>query len=319
MSNRTKGNLLLLLTAVVWGTGFIAQKIGNNYLPPMTFNALRQLVATAEICPMAIFALKKSGYLSASHNSVEELAYKKKRMARAGVISGLFMLLGSMTQQMGMVTVSAGKSGFISSLYIVFTPIFAVAIGKRVKPKTIISLVIAVAGFSLLSLKGGLGGATAGDWLTLISAIGFGGQIVAVGCFVDKDNSLLLSVMQLGFSGAVGLVIALMVEDPTMAQLSAGLLPMLYSGLIPGALGFTFQIMGQKYADPTTAALLMSLEAVFAAVFGGLMLGETMTGRELLGCAVIFVAIIMDQIDLQPENIKFLKKIVRISEKKNRI
>lgn len=298
MSNKTKGNLLLLLTAVVWGTGFIAQKIGNNYLPPITFNALRQLVGTVEICPMALFALKKSGYLSSSNNSIEELAYKRKRMVKAGVISGFFMLFGSMTQQMGMVTVSAGKSGFISSLYIVFTPLFAVAIGKRVRPKTFLCLVIAVAGFSLLSLRGGLDGATAGDWLTLVSAIGFGGQIVAVGYFVDKDNDLLLSLMQIGFSGVVGLVIALMVEDPTMAQLSAGLLPLLYSGLIPGALGFTFQIMGQKYADPTTAALLMSLEAVFAAIFGGLMLGESMTGRELLGCAVIFLAIIIDQIDL---------------------
>ena len=129
MKDKTKGNIALLVTALVWGTGFIAQKLGNEVMPPMTFNAIRQLMAAFVMFPIMLNAVKKNGYLSAELNTAEELRLKHIKMFKAYVLCGAFLLFGTMTQQIGLVTVSAGKSGFISGMYIVFTPIFAIIVG----------------------------------------------------------------------------------------------------------------------------------------------------------------------------------------------
>lgn len=295
MSDKNKGNLLLLLTAVLWGTGFISQKLGNQVMPPMTFNAVRQLMASVVLTPIAMRGLKTSGYFSPKISTQNQIAYRKKRLLKAGVLCGLFMLIGTATQQIGLLTVSAGKSGFISSIYIVFTPLFSVIVGSKVKKRTVICIALAMIGFAVMSLQGGLGGATAGDWLTLVSAAGFAAQIVAVNCFVDKDNAVLISQAQFFFCGAVGLVIALAAEGPTLAALLAGVPVLLYQTFVPTAGGYTLQIIGQKYTDSSTAALIMSLEAVFAMIFGALFLHEIMDAREIAGAAIIFAATIIGQ------------------------
>jgi drug/metabolite transporter (DMT)-like permease len=295
MSDKNKGNLLLLLTAVLWGTGFISQKLGNQVMPPMTFNAVRQLMASVVLTPIAMRGLKTSEYFSPKISTQNQIAYRKKRLLKAGVLCGLFMLIGTATQQIGLLTVSAGKSGFISSIYIVFTPLFSVIVGSKVKKRTVICIALAMIGFAVMSLQGGLGGATAGDWLTLVSAAGFAAQIVAVNCFVDKDNAVLISQAQFFFCGAVGLVIALIAEGPTLAALLAGVPVLLYQTFVPTAGGYTLQIIGQKYTDSSTAALIMSLEAVFAMIFGALFLHEIMDAREIAGAAIIFAATIIGQ------------------------
>lgn len=297
MSDKAKGNIALLLTAILWGTGFIAQKLGNEVMPPMTFNAVRQLMAGAVLTPVVMRGLSKSGYLSAAHNSVQQIADRKKRLLMGGALCGLFMLIGTATQQVGLLTVSAGKSGFISAVYIVLVPLFSVLLGQRVSKKAVFCVVLAMAGFAVMSLKGGLGGATRGDWLTLISAAGFAAQIVAVNCFVDRDNAVLLSQLQFFFCGAAGLAIAIAVEGFAPAAVLAGIPVLLYSTFIPTAGGYTLQIVGQKYADATTAALIMSTEAVFAAIFGALILGEMMSAREIAGSAIIMAAVIAGQIE----------------------
>lgn len=295
MSDKNKGNLILLLTAVLWGTGFISQKLGNRVMPPMTFNAVRQLMAAVVLTPIAMRGLRTSGYLSKKHNTQGQIDYRKKRLLKAGVLCGLFMLIGTATQQIGLLTVSAGKSGFISSIYIVFTPLFSVIVGSKVKRRTVFCIALAMFGFGVMSLKGGLGGATQGDWLTLVSAAGFAAQIVAVNCFVDKDNAILISQAQFFFCGAAGLVIALIAEDPTLAALLAGIPVLLYQTFVPTAGGYTLQIIGQKYTDSSTAALIMSLEAVFAMIFGAIFLREIMSVREIAGAAIIFAATIIGQ------------------------
>jgi drug/metabolite transporter (DMT)-like permease len=295
MSDKNKGNLILLLTAVLWGTGFISQKLGNRVMPPMTFNAVRQLMAAVVLTPIAMRGLRTSGYLSKKHNTQGQIDYRKKRLLKAGVLCGLFMLIGTATQQIGLLTVSAGKSGFISSIYIVFTPLFSVIVGSKVKRRTVFCIALAMFGFGVMSLKGGLGGATQGDWLTLVSAAGFAAQIVAVNCFVDKDNAILISQAQFFFCGAAGLVIALIAEDPTFAALLAGIPVLLYQTFVPTAGGYTLQIIGQKYTDSSTAALIMSLEAVFAMIFGAIFLREIMSVREIAGAAIIFAATIIGQ------------------------
>ena len=295
MSNKNKGNLILLLTAILWGSGFISQKLGNRVMPPMTFNAVRQLMAAVVLTPIVMRGLKKSGYLSRENNTVNQLDDKKKRLLKAGVLCGLFMLIGTATQQIGLLTVSAGKSGFISSIYIVFTPLFSVMVGSKVKRRTVICIAIAMIGFAVMSLKGGLGGATPGDWLTLVSAAGFAAQIVAVNCFVDKDNAVLLSQLQFLFCGAAGLVVALIMEGPAWAGVLAGIPVLLYQTFVPTAGGYTLQIIGQKYTDSSSAALIMSLEAAFAMIFGALFLHEIMSLREVAGAAIIFAATILGQ------------------------
>lgn len=297
MSDKFKGNTALLLTAVVWGTGFIAQKLGNEVMPPMTFNAVRQIMAALVLCPIMMMGLKKSHYLSPLKNSEEKLAFRKRKLLKACVLCGVFLMIGTMTQQIGLLTVSAGKSGFISALYIVFTPILGIVIGKKVHIKTFACVIVAMAGFALLSLRGGLGNTTPGDWWTLVSAVAFGAQITAVNAFVDRDNDLIISVLQMAFAGIVGLIIAIIIEHPNLSQLGAGIPVLLYATFLPTATGYTLQIVGQKYTDATTAALLMSLESVFAAIFGAIFLREFMTPMEMLGSAVIFAAVVADQVD----------------------
>ncbi|MBQ0040407.1 MAG: DMT family transporter [Clostridiales bacterium] len=298
MSDKFKGNTALLLTAIVWGTGFIAQKLGNEVMPPMTFNAVRQIMAALVLCPIMMVGLRKSNYLSRAKNSEDTLAFRKSKLIKACVLCGAFLMLGTMTQQIGLLTVSAGKSGFISGMYIVFTPILSVAIGRKVNGKTFLCVAIAMVGFALLSLRGGLGNTTPGDWWTLVSAVAFGAQITAVNAFVDRENDLIISVLQMAFAGVVGLIIAIIVEHPSLSQLGAGIPVLLYATFLPTATGYTLQIVGQKYTDATTAALLMSLESVFAAIFGAIFLSEFMTPMEILGSAVIFVAVVVDQIDV---------------------
>ncbi len=295
MTDRTKGNIALLLTAVLWGTGFISQKLGNEVMPPMTFNAVRQLMAAAVLSPLALRGLAASGYLDPARSSAEEISQRKNKLLRAGVLCGLFMLIGTATQQMGLLTVSAGKSGFISAVYIVLVPLFSVMLGQQVRLRAILCIIMAMVGFAVMSLQGGLGGATAGDWLTLVSAAGFAAQIVAVNRFVDRDNPLLISCLQFLFCGALGLVIAVAMEGPSITAVLAGVPILLYQTFVPTAGGYTLQIIGQKYTDSSTAALIMSLEAVFAAVFGALILHEMMSVRELAGSAIILAATIIGQ------------------------
>ena len=295
MSNKNKGNLILLLTAILWGTGFISQKLGNRVMPPMTFNAVRQLMAAVVLTPLVLYGLKKNGYLSRESNMYSQLADRKKRLLKGGVLCGLFMLIGTATQQIGLLTVSAGKSGFISSIYIVFTPLFSVIVGSKVKRRTVICIAIAMMGFAVMSLKGGISGATPGDWLTLSSAAGFAAQIVAVNCFVDKDNAVLLSQLQFFFCGAAGIAVALIMEGPAWAGVLAGTPILLYQTFVPTAGGYTLQIIGQKYTDSSTAALIMSTEAIFAMIFGAIFLHEMMSMREIAGAAIIFAATILGQ------------------------
>lgn len=297
LTDRAKGNAALLLTAMLWGTGFIAQKIGNTVMPPMTFNAVRMLMASVVLLPLVLPGLRKSGYFDASRSSKEAVAFRRRKSLAAGFICGFFLMIGTTTQQIGLLTVSAGKSGFISSVYIVFVPLFSVLIGKKVSLKSVFCIALAMAGFAVMSLEGGLGGATKGDWLTLISAAGFAAQIVAVNCFIDRDNALLLSQLQFLCGGIMSLVIAILAERPDPAALPAGIPVLLYSTFIPTAGGYTLQIIGQKYTDSTTAALLMSTEAVFAAVFGAMLLGEMMSARETAGSAIIFAATVIGQVE----------------------
>lgn len=303
-----KGNLILLMTAILWGTGFISQKLGNNYMPPMTFNAVRQIMAAIVLVPLVASGLRRSGYLSKKGTTYSQRAYRRNRLLLGGLLCGFFLLFGTTTQQVGLVTVSAGKSGFISSLYIVLVPVFSILLGNSVSRKNIACVIFAMLGFAVMSLREGLGGATPGDWLTLASAAGFAAQIVTVNRFVDSKNAVALSQLQFLICGIIGLVIAMVMERPLLSDVISGMPVLLYQTIFPTACGYTLQIVGQKYADSSTAALIMSTEAVFAAIFGALILHEVMSGREIIGSVIIFAAIIIGQIDNIGGNLKWTKR-----------
>lgn len=293
MSTKTKGSLMLLITSLIWGSGFIAQKIGMVYIGPFAFNSIRQLLAACVLLPYAIHLVRREGLLSKKNNSSERLTRRRRELLLAALVCGLLLYAGTNTQQVALVTESAGKAGFITTLYIVFTPLIGLLFGERVKKGMWICIAITMVGFAFLSLKSGLDGISIGDLLLLACALFFAGQIIAVNAFVTRNNAILIAVGELIVSGILGLITSIFVEHPTTAELSAGLLPILYSGLIPTAIGFTMQIVGQKYTDPTITALILSLESVFAAIMGAIILHEQMTIREVIGCLLIFISVIL--------------------------
>ena len=261
------------------------------------------------ITQSAFFALLRAGlwekevqllpYGEIDYSEVMRLAEEQSvvGLIAAGIVCGCFMTFGSMMQQIGLVTVSAGKSGFISSIYIVFVPLFSVILGVRVRKRSVFCIAMAMAGFAVMSLRGGFGTITTGDWLTLLSAAGFAAQIVAVNHYVDNGNAIFISVLQMFFCGIVGFILSVIIEHPAPEAFIACLPILLYTTFVPTAMGYTFQIVGQKYTDSSTAALIMSLEAVFAAIFGMLCLHEIMSLREVAGAAIIFAATIIGQME----------------------
>ncbi len=297
-----KGTIVLLITAIVWGSGFIAQKLGGEAMPPMTFNATRQLMAAIVLTPLAVFSVRSNGYFSKEKNTPEQITAKVKMMIAAAVVCGGFLVFATDLQQVGLQTVSAGKSGFISVTYVVLVPLVAALFGDKAGKKAVMCAFLALFGFAVMSLRFD-GGMTKGDWLTLISALGCAAQILAVNHYVDKDNAIFLAVLQSAACGIFGLVIGVLVEAPTLASFHNALPILLYTTFVPTCIGYPGQVIGQKYTDSNTAALILSLEAVFAAIFGALILGETMSMRELAGSVIIFVAVIIAQLETKPKDI----------------
>ncbi len=295
MSSRFKGNAALLMAAILWGTGFVAQKLGMETLPPIAFNSIRQIMAVVVLLPLMFYDFHKSGYISKELNSPAQIARKRNKLLAGGAVCGIFLCAGTILQQMGLMTVSIGKSGFISSMYLVFAPLFSAVLGARVSRKSVFCIFLALTGFGVMSLSGGLGNATSGDWLTLLSTVSLAAQIVAIDRFVDYGNAISLSVIEMLFSGVAGMILSVIIEHPAFDAFIACMPVLIYSILFPTAMGYTFQIVGQKYTDSTAAALIMSTESIFSAIFGTLLLNETMSAREIIGSIIIFTAIIIGQ------------------------
>ena len=298
MSNKVKGNICLLVTAILWGTGFIAQKLGMGIMSPLLFNGIRLILASLVLLPLMMKEINSAEMFSHERFSEEAIAAKKGNIIKGSLICGLFLAAGGNLQQTGLVTVDVGKSAFISVLYVVIVPILSLFAGKKIEKKIWLSVALAIAGLAMLCLKHSSGGITVGDMVTLASALFFALQIVAVNHYITVTNAIVLSVAQMIVSGAVSIVLSFILEDPSIAQITACALPLCYSALIPTAIGYTLQIIGQKYTSATIASLLMSLEAVFSAILGAVFLHESMTAQEWTGCAVIFAAIVLAQVQL---------------------
>ena len=290
MSRNWKGNLMLLLTAFIWGSAFVAQSTGMNYIGPFTFLAIRSFLGVIALLPVIAFLASKQEKTVRQQNSRVKITWI------GGFFCGIILGVASAFQQVGLGMTSAGKAGFITALYIVIVPIVSIFIGKKIHLSTWFYLLIALVGFYLLSVKEGFS-IGKGDLLVLCCAFCYSIHILTIDYFLNKGaDPVKMSCMQFLISGILGLILTLLFETPSLASIWDAKIPLLYAGVLSSGVAYTLQIVGQKYTEPTIATLLMSLESVFAALTGWIVLHEVLSGKELLGCLLVFLAVILAQI-----------------------
>lgn len=283
------GDLLLLLTAFIWGVAFVGQRVGMDSIEPITFNAARQVPAAISV-----------GFVSFLQNRNKDktkvsMEYRRNTVI-GGISCGTVLAFASIAQQMGLVYTTAGKAGFITAMYILIVPVISFFVFRRkVSWLVWVSVLIGIIGMYLLCIKDGFS-LDNGDTLIVICAFLFSGHILCCDRFSPKGDPIRMSAIQFVTAGVISAVIAFIVEEPSMDKIISAIVPILYCGLISSGAGYTLQLVAQKYSEPATASLIMSLESVFAVLAGAAVLGEHMTGRELIGCAIMFLAIILVQI-----------------------
>ena len=301
-----RGSLLLLLGSVVWGAAFVAQRVGMDHLGPFSFNGIRMLLAGVVMIPVTALIERKNALRNRQSDSTAELMDRRedetqrvdpKDQRRAGLLCGFMLFAASSLQQMGLVTTTAGKAGFITALYVVLVPVAAWLLFKK-NPGRIIWLGVALAVFALYLLCMPAGGFSlqSGDLLLLGCAACYTVQILCVDYYAPKVSGVRLARDEFLITGVLSMLIAVFTETITWEGIREALIPILYSGIMSGAAGFTLQIIGQRDTDPTIASLLMCLESVFAVLTGAIVLGEKMTVRETAGCILMFSAVILAQL-----------------------
>ena len=298
MNKRIISNILLLVTALIWGSSFVAQKAGT-VLEPFTYNGIRTLVGGISLVPV-ILILSKAG----KGKTAEAVPKDKKSFIIGGIVCGTFLAIASNLQQFGMYfDADAGKAGFITALYIMIVPILGMFLGKRVRPLVWFCVLLGACGFYLLTIAGKGVGLTIekGDLFILLCAVLFSCHILAIDHFSPKCDGVKLSCLQFFVAGGLSFIMMLVFESPSLNQILDCWFPIIYAGVFSCGIAYTLQVVAQKNAEPTAASLILSLESVFAVISGAILLGERMTGYEILGCIVIFVAVILAQL---PKNEK---------------
>lgn len=278
--------MLLLLTSLIWGLSFVAQSVSSESIGPFTFNSIRFLIGAIVLIPFALPAIRRECKAS---------GYWKKTL-KGGIICGICLASAAVIQQIGIAESGAGKGGFITSLYIIIVPFLSVVFGKKVEKKTWIAGIVAIAGMYLLCI-GDSSGFSRGDIFLLICALFFSFHIMAIDSVGRDVDGMTLSMFQFLTAGIVTLP-GMLAEGPSFSAVLSAWLPIFYAGAFSCGVAYTLQVVGQKYVRPQHAVLLLSLESVWAAVGGALMLSERMTGREMAGCLIVFSAVIAAQIQL---------------------
>ena len=280
------GAAMLLSASLIWGVAFVAQSAGMQYVGPYTFTAVRSVLAAIGL-GILIFVLDRTNMKSKNND--------KKVLWRAGIILGVVMTIASNLQQIGLVTTSAGKAGFITSLYIVLVPVFGLFLKRHPHPMLWVSVLIALVGLYFLSIRGDFS-MSQGDLLVLASAVAFTFQILLVDHYSPKVDIIRLNCIQFSVMAILSFVPMMVLEQPKIGAISDAWLPIVYAGLFSGCGAYTLQMLGQRRVEPTTASLLLSPENVFSALAGWVILGQKLSARELLGCALVFIAIISSQL-----------------------
>ncbi len=293
MKQQIKSSLILLLTATIWGVAFVAQSVGMEYIGPFTFNAIRCVLGGLVLIPV-ILVLKKKKEIGAENQEKED----KKTLWTGGIACGVILCIASNLQQFGIMEASVGKSGFFTALYIVMIPVIGIFIGKRPGIKLWFCVALAVVGMYLLCMKDGSFTIERADIMLLLCALAFSFHILVVDYFSPKVGGVKMSCIQFFVCGVLSAVGMLFTETPDISNIQAAWLPLLYAGLLSCGVGYTLQIVGQKGINPVIASLIMSLESVISALAGWVILGQVLSPKEILGCVLMFVAIIITQIPI---------------------
>ena len=296
------GNSLLLFTAMIWGTAFVFQRVGMESIEPVTFNAARMALAAVFVGSVSFLLWKKEKKSASPARTAEEQRRYTRNTVIGGVCCGCFLSIASILQQMGLVYTTAGKAGFITAMYILLVPITGrLLFRKRNTWLVWLAVLFGVAGMYFLCITEEFR-LSHGDTLICLCALFFTFHILCCDHFAPRGDPIRISAIQFATATAISAVAAAVFETPTAEKIASALVPILYCGLVSGGIGYTLQIVAQKYTDPTIASLLMSMESVFAMIAGTVLLGEQMTARELTGCLIMFVAIVLVQIPLPKRN-----------------
>lgn len=296
INKKLKGNLILFITAIIWGVSFVSQSVGMDYIEPNTFMGIRTTMGGLVLLPFIFFS---------DRAKKKNCTYQKtdfKKLLKYGAPCGLFLCIASTLQTYGLQVTTTAKSGFLTALYIIFVAIFGVICAKKMNFKLISGVLTAVLGMYFLCLFGEEISFNYGDALTLLCAVFFAGQILLIDKFVACVDGVKLACTQFLVSGIINLIIMFFIEAPDMKNILSCTIPLLYSGILSCGVAYTLQIIGQKYADPTSASIIMSLESVFAAISGWILLGERMTIAQISGCIFMFLAIVLVQLPNKKEN-----------------
>ena len=309
-THKVRNTIFLFLTAMIWGAAFVAQSVSMDYIGPFTFICLRSVIGGLFLIPVIIVIdsiRKKSQDENINAEGLEtdlykikieekqRLSWKNKRLLEGGIVCGIFLFLANCFQQTGIQYTTVGKAGFITTFYIIIVPLIGLFFKKYCGILTWIGVVIALAGLYFLCITQKLT-IQRGDALVLCCSVLYAGQILAIDYYNPFVDGVKMSCIQFLTGGILGAVFMFIFENPDMAMILSAAGPILYTGIMSTGVGYTLQIVGQKGMNPTVAALILSLESVFSALSGYLFLHQILTTRELIGCALMFIAIVLAQL-----------------------
>ena len=298
MNTQTRNSLLLLLCSFIWGTAFVAQSAGAG-MGAYSFLAGRSWLAVVVLLPTvsAFDAIHRKQGAAYGWPKGEQ----GKTLRKASLICGTLLFAASAAQQIGITLNpnSTAKSAFLTAMYVVLVPVFGLALGRKNSPQLWVSMVISVAGLYLLCMKNGFGGIEASDLVLLLCAVLFSFQILSIDHFAPQVDGVRLSLLQFFVVAVESSIAALLLETPSIAQFGENLLPIAYCGIFSSGVAYTLQIIGQKDLHPAIASLIMCMESVFSALGGWLILHQSLSARESVGCALIFVAVVLAQLPVE--------------------
>ena len=287
---QVRNSLLLLLTATIWGTAFVAQSVGMDYVGPFTFTFARSIVGGLFLIPCIWFLRKING-------KKEQLRISKAELL-GGICCGIALFAASNFQQIGIAYTTVGKAGFITALYVVIVPLLGLFFKKKVPGIIWFCVALSVVGLYLLCMTEGSFTLAYGDFLVFICAILFSAHILIIDYFSPKGDGVIIACIQFFVCGILSGIIMPFVETVTVGNIVAAGFPILYAGVLSSGIAYTLQIVAQKDVNPTVASLILCLESVVSALAGWVILHEALTIRELLGCVLMFVAIVLAQVPL---------------------
>ena len=280
-----KANLLLLLTAAIWGLAFVAQRVGMEHVGPFTFNGVRFMLGALSLLPLLFYF----------RLDIQNLVPRLKSPLVPGLLAGMVLFIASSFQQIGLVTTTAGKAAFITSLYIILVPVLGIFLGQRNGRWTWLGCGLAVVGLYLLCVKESWS-IQPGDLLELIGAFFWSLHILIIGYYAVRVDILKLSCIQFLTCSVLSMAVALVMEPIVVSNLMAAAVPILYGGICSVGIAYTLQAVGQKHAPPAHAAIILSLEASFAVLGGFLLLSEQMGTREIMGCLLMLSGMLVSQL-----------------------